>query len=141
MLKEMEVIDAVCTYLDSKRPKYEISRRVNSVFERGTDILARSPRTMTRISVEAKGQTTSKQTSRKGTEFSPNQKEDHFGRALVKSCQAIQRGEVGAIALPSDEKDRELVESTRTALTRLAILVFLVSKDSKVRLEVGRLPP
>lgn len=97
LLKEMQVIDAVCAFLTTRH--FRVISRVQTVYQHGTDIVAESPRTHPRLAIEAKGQTTSRKTRRIGKEFTANQKEDHLGRALVKSLQAITAGQAAATAL------------------------------------------
>jgi hypothetical protein len=138
MLREMDVINAVCSYLQNLG--YVIISKVESVQDHGIVIVAKSPRTKTRISIEAKGQTSSKsETKRYGREFTREQKRDHLGKALLKSCEFIQRNEPVAIALPDDAVDQQLIGSITDAMSRLGITVFFVDNQGKVRV-LGKLP-
>ncbi len=67
MLKEMEVIQAVVDYLLQKN--FGLKQKVTSVYQHGPDIVAITPRNHVDVTIEAKGQTTSKMTSRRGKEF------------------------------------------------------------------------
>ncbi len=138
MLGEMDVIDSVTSYLKTKG--YLITSKVESVDEHGIDVVAMSGRTKVKLNVEAKGQTSSKsETKRFGKEFTRNQKRDHLGKALLKSCECIHKHEAAAIALPDDTVDHELIDSIRGAIERLGIVVFLVDEMGAVRV-VGNLP-
>jgi len=139
LLREMDVIRSVARYLrDEKR--YDVEA-VESVYERGPDIIARSPKLKHELAIEAKGQTSSKSDSNRfGKEFNKNQKEDHLGRALVKALQFVSKGKITGIALPSDETDVALVNSIKPALERLGVVVFLVRMDKTVEIGVGKLP-
>ena len=95
-----------------------------------------------RLSIEAKGQTSSfPHTRRHGTEFSASQKQNHLGEALVAVLAPRQPGGTWGIALPGDSYDVELVERLREALDRLGVLVFLVNPDTlDVCVASGKLP-
>jgi|SRR6267143_94641 len=72
-LKEMEVIEAVRIYLETKG--FNINRVVHDTTEHGTDIVAASPSGKLIIKIEAKGQTSSDESSKRfGKEFNKNQK-------------------------------------------------------------------
>ena len=138
LLGEMTVIESVGDYLETLG--YVVTSKVGSVSEHGVDIVAQAPRTKVRLNVEAKGQTSSKsETNRFGKEFTRNQKRDHLGKALLKSCEFVQKDEAAAIALPNDAVDRQLIDSITTAIDRLGIAVFLVDARGTVSV-VGKLP-
>jgi hypothetical protein len=140
LLGEMDVIQSVVEYLESEK-RYTIEKVVRSVIDRGTDIIVNSPKLKALLMIEAKGQTSSKKyTSRFGDEFSKNQKEDHLGRALLRSLQYISQGKMAGIALPADNEDIGLVQSLKPALERLGAIVFLVKQDKTVDVTVGKLP-
>jgi|GEM_PF-1732062 hypothetical protein len=134
----MQVIGAVCSFLEKRG--FEDIDAVKSVYEKKADICAKSPETKSIIKVEAKGQTTSKETARKGQEFDQSQKQDHLGRALLKALQYLDEGAMAAIALPNDDYDLKLVNSIKKSLMKLGVIVFLVSKDGSVHIETGELP-
>ena len=142
LLKEMDVIRSVCKYLKTEK-QYKIESSVENVYDHDVDIVATSPKLKIRLCVEAKGQTSSKTKSRRfGNEFNPNQKKDHFAKALLKSCQYLSedKGQVAGIALPDDTVDRELVDSIIGVLEQLGISIFLVKKNKTVRMTIGNLP-
>jgi hypothetical protein len=71
MLSESDVISAVCQYLKSQG--FQITRALSEI-ERGIDIEAITPDGKTKISIEAKGETSSKSTTaRFGKPFNSNQ--------------------------------------------------------------------
>ena len=137
-LGEMEVVEAVRSYLETKGSK--INRVVRNTTERGADIVATSPSENVIIKVEAKGQTSSDQGSKRfGKEFDKNQKEDHLGRALVKCLGYLDEGFGAGIALPEDDYNKRLVDGIKKSLGTLGLLVFFVSKNSGVSV-IGDLP-
>jgi hypothetical protein len=138
LLGEMDIVRCVTAFLETKQ--YSITSKVRSVSDHGDDIVAVSPLTKVRLTVEAKGQTSTKSWSNRfGKEFDRNQKRDHLGKALLKSCEHIDRNETAAIALPDDRVNRELIDSIVGAISRLGIVVFLVDQEGAVRV-VGNLP-
>ena len=62
-IKEMEVVEAVRKYLETKG--FKINRVVADITERGTDIVATSPSQKMIIKIEAKGQTSSDKRSKR----------------------------------------------------------------------------
>jgi hypothetical protein len=136
----MDIIQYVSAYLEHTRI-YEIKSKVRSVDDHGVDIVAVSPKTKVRLNVEAKGQTSTKNWSNRfGKEFDRNQKRDHLGKALLKCCEYIEKNEAAAIALPRDSVNKELIDSIRSTIRRLGIVVFLVDQKGIVQLAVGNLP-
>ena len=136
-LGEMEVVEAVRSYLETK--SFKINRVVRNTTERGADIVATSPSENVIIKVETKGQTSSDQGSKRfGKEFDKNQKEDRIG-ALVKCLGYLDEGFGAGIALPEDDYNKRLVDGIKKSLGTLGLLVFFVSKNSGVSV-IGDLP-
>ncbi len=136
-LGEMEVVEAVRSYLETKG--FKINRVVRNTTERGADIVATSPSENVIIKVETKGQTSSDQGSKRfGKEFDKNQKEDRLG-ALVKCLGYLDEGFGAGIALPEDDYNKRLVDGIKKSLGTLGLLVFFVSKNSGVSV-IGDLP-
>ena len=136
-LGEMEVVEAVRSYLETKG--FKINRMVRNTTERGADIVATSPSENVIIKAEAKGQTSSDQGSKRfGKEFDKNQKEDRLG-ALVKCLGYLDEGFGAGIALPEDDYNKRLVDGIKKSLGTLGLLVFFVSKNSGVSV-IGDLP-
>jgi hypothetical protein len=139
LMGEMEIIDCVASYLKNEK-HYTIARRVGKTSDRGADMVVVSPKNQVRLSIEAKGQTSSdSRTNRFGQEFDISQKEVHLGKALLKSCQYLEKNEMAGIALPDDTVHRDLVLSISVAIRRLGIIVFLVNEKQAVRV-MGDLP-
>ena len=137
-IKEMEVVEAVRKYLETKG--FKINRVVADITERGTDIVATSPSQKMIIKIEAKGQTSSdKRSKRYGKEFNANQKEDHLGRALLKCLGYLDEGSAAGIALPEDTYNKSLVDKIERSLEILGLVVFFVSKNGVST--IGSLPP
>src|SRR5579864_2278568 len=80
MLTESDVIASVCRFL--KRRNFQITKFCRET-EHGKDILALAPDGKRQVTVEAKGETSSKRhTSRYGKPFNNGQVEDHVSRAV-----------------------------------------------------------
>jgi hypothetical protein len=136
-LKEMEVVQAVRGYLETKG--FKIENAVTHLREKGEDIVASSLR-QERIKIEAKGQTSSDQRSNRfSKEFTPNQKENHLGRALFKCLTYLNEGSHAGIALPEDEYNKRLIEKIKKPLETLGIVIFFVNGKNNVS-TVGKLP-
>ena len=87
MLREGDVIDAVCRCLEARG--YRIDQRL-STEETGIDIIA--SRGSNRILVEAKGATSSRESSsRYGKRFSSSQRKDHVAKELLALAQLRRR--------------------------------------------------
>ena len=105
---EMDVINAVCSYLQSRG--YNIRRRVKKVTDKGNDIEAIAP-DCTELYIEAKGSTSSRKGSeRYGKEFDNNQKTDHVAKAVFKALSYVSGKKLGGIALPDDPEHNEVVK-------------------------------
>ncbi len=133
MITENDVVERVTAYLIRRNWRIVSSA---STSEHGPDIVARSDAGR-EIWVEAKGQTSSKEgTRRYGKEFNRNQKEDSLGRALLKCCQLVSERTdlVVALALPSDDVNSELISRISPALQRLRVISFLVNEDGVVEI-------
>jgi len=131
VITENDVIERVSAYLAQRNWRVESTA---STFEHGPDVIARSD-VGKEIWIEAKGQTSSKEGSRRyGKEFSRSQKEDHLGRALLKCCQYIsERSDlIVAVALPNDDVNSDLITRIGAVLQKLKIVSFLVGGDGSV---------
>ena len=132
-LREMDVIDAVCVYLE--RSGWTVQDRVQKVTQRGPDITAESP-SGHRVLIEAKGGRSSKHGSaRRRKRFDSSQFRDHLANALFKSCEAISSGNGAAIAVPDVIRDQDLVQRIGPVLRKLRISVLMVDEAKGVRVE------
>src|SRR5438874_2060366 len=120
MLTESEVIKAVCVFL--KESGFHVSRSLCET-ERGIDIQALAPDGKTQVSIEAKGETSSKATtSRYGKPFNGGQVLDHVSKALycaARDCSAS----LAAIAFPKNDAHVKCVRKILSSLKRLEIEV------------------
>jgi hypothetical protein len=138
-IKEMDVIECVANYLEVKK-HFTIMSKVNATQEHGVDLIAVSPGGRIKLYIEAKGQTSSDpRTKRYGKEFNENQKKVHLGKALLNTCQCLEKGEMAGIALPDDKINCKLIDSIGDTINRLGIIVFLVNKNHSVAVK-GALP-
>ena len=104
--------------------------------QQGEDMIAFAPNGTQRITIEAKGETSSKSTtSRFGKSFDSRQVRTHVSRAFYCAAQHCCGDEFSAIALPKNELHTNCVRNIRPALKRLGIEVFWVNPDLKVEIE------
>lgn len=134
MLTENDVVDAVADLLVGIG--YRIDQRLTTV-ERGVDIDAVQIATGKRLLVEAKGGTSSKETSNRfGKAFTPNQAKSHIAVAFYCVAklrqESLRAGAAVALALPDDKVHRLLIEKISESLRQLKIKVFFVSEDRSV---------
>lgn len=136
MLTENDIVQAVAKYLEG------IGFRIESALstqEHGIDIVAEHPVTKKRVLVEAKGGTSSKIGSKRyGKPFSLNQAKTHvsvafYWAAKLRENFLSQPADVEiALAFPTDDAHRRLVENIYSALSTLGITVFFVDEDRQV---------
>jgi len=112
MLKEPDVINAVCTRLE--KAGYKINHK-SMPNEHGNDIVAKKEGVNKRLVIEAKGATTSKDTSRKGQSFDAAQIRVHVSEAFYKAAHEIPNIKVNGediyscIALPATRTHQRLI--------------------------------
>ncbi len=136
MLDENDVVDAICEYLPSEG--YQVVARKTTT-QQGVDLVAVDS-SGAKLLIEAKGQTSSKRTSKRyGKPFSPSQLLDHTAKALYAAaklrCQ--YRNQQVALAFPDHPPIRKLVIPVKQALAKLAIDVLWVSNDGSVSWETS----
>ncbi|MFL8712588.1 hypothetical protein Q3304_17590 [Clostridioides sp. GD02377] len=121
MITENEVVDCVVSYLE--KIGFSIESRCNTM-EKGIDIVAQ--KNNRKLLIEAKGATTSKDTSRKGHPFSSNQINNHVSRAVFKALQMKEYEEdaVVAIALPYTKTHVRVTKTVEKTLKSLEILTI-----------------
>lgn len=136
MLFESDVIDAVCAFL--QRGGYDIRQKLGPT-ERGDDIIAVKPGAESfELRVEAKGETSSKSTTRRyGKPFGSAQIRVHVAEALYKAATVVSTPSEhvdtrAGIALPSTQKHRRLIAQIEPVLRDLEIAVFFASEDGAV---------
>lgn len=134
MLKEPEVIDAVCLELISRG--YHIEQKLGPR-QTGDDIIAvRYEPVPRKLFLEAKGETSSQPaTNRYGRPFNSAQVRVHVAQAFYKAAEVLSREqsdiEVRAgIALPSTDRHRALVAKIQPVLDQLDIATFWVHEKS-----------
>ncbi len=137
MLFEHQVVLAVARWLEYQG--YEVHQALTES-EKGDDIVATAPDRRFRLFVEAKGESSSRDsTSRYGKPFSANQVKIHVAVALCRAAQMLENASDlpvrAAMAFPSNDDHRRVVSRIRGALTTLGVEVFWVSDDGTVSLE------
>jgi len=130
MLTENEVIAIVICHLEKSGYK-KIS--TSNTVQQGHDIVATKGNS--HIYIEAKGETSSKaNTNRFGKGFDSSQTKDHVAKAIYKAIETKSdhpQGIVG-IALPDNQRQRDLVNRVLPSLKDLGIVVFFANEDGKV---------
>ena len=133
MLTESEVIAGVCTFLKSNR--FRVTRFLSET-ERGIDIQALIPDGKRHVSIEAKGETSSKVGSgRFGRAFDSGQAWDHVSKAFYCAARDNSIGLISGIALSKNERHAKFVQKILPALKKLRIEVFWVLPNRKVEIE------
>jgi Holliday junction resolvase-like predicted endonuclease len=129
---ENDIIEAVVNKL--KHSGFDIISTCNTN-EHGIDIIAKKGKL--ELYVEAKGGTTSKETSRSGKPFTRNQVHTHISVALYtvmklfskyKDCNNVLIG----IALPFEKNHIDFIKAINNALHMLSIIVFWVKEDGVI---------
>lgn len=134
MLTEHDVVQAVAaTWAEGG---YRVERTCTTM-QQGIDIEAVHLKSGSRLLVEARDDTSSKQTTKRyGKGFTRAQAHNHVARAFYTAAKAMQ-SEGGnntriALALPDDDNHRALVKNISSALESLRIAVLLVKADGRV---------
>jgi hypothetical protein len=133
MLTESEVIAATSLFLKSK--DFRITQSLLET-EHGVDIEAVAPDGKTKISIEAKGETSSKQsTTRFGKPFDSQQVFDHVAKAFYCAARDNSMGLLAGVALPKNELHIACVQKILPAFKKLGVEVFWVSAEGLVQTE------
>lgn len=133
-LFEDEVVTAVRSHLQEEG--YRIESYAEAT-ERGDDIIAESPNGEVKLYIEAKGGTSSRESSKRyGEPFTRNQVKDHVAKAFYRAAKMREnRGgsetKVG-VAFPKNEDHKEMVGEIESALSDLEIEVFWVDGETQV---------
>lgn len=136
LLNENQVIKAVVSFLQAHRFQ---GIRTSTTHQHGVDIKAGFPDGNGELWIEAKGATSSKPgTSRFELGFSGSQSRDHMANAVYTALRYVslpssERPRLSGIALPVEQR-ATLVEPVLPVLSRLGVVVFLVSKDRTVEI-------
>jgi len=133
MLTESEVIASVCRFL--KKNRFRVTRFLSET-ERGIDIQALTPDGKQHVSIEAKGETSSKAGSgRFGKAFDSGQAWDHVSKAFYCAARDCSIGLISGNALPKNERHVKFVQKILPALKQLRIEVFWVLPNKRVETE------
>nr|WP_300002756.1 hypothetical protein [Tissierella sp.] len=129
MLTQNEIIDKVISKLEELGFEIESSCYIN---ERGIDIVAAKGNR--KILIEAKGGTSSKKNKDEDIPFNRNQARTHISAAIFKSLQMKEEheDELVAIALPYERHHFEFMESIKTSLKELEIVIFWCDKENVI---------
>jgi len=133
MLYESHVIGAVCSFLEQKG--FRITQRLLAT-QRGEDIKGFSPDGKTKISIEARGETSSVSSSaRYGKAFDSGQVLDHVSKAVYKAALHFSTETMAGVAFPKNPAHLDCVNRILPALKRLDIEVFWVRPEGGVETE------
>ena len=130
MLYEDDIVDAVCAHL--RRNKFTVIQKL-SAKERGDDIIATGRGRISKLHIEAKGETSSRRGSgRYGSPFRGFQIQDHVANAFFRAAKMAIDGRVGGMALPKNTAHEQCVATIQHAIDALGIIVFWVAPDRSV---------
>jgi len=133
MLYESQIIDAVCSFLEQNG--FRIPQRLSAT-QRGEDIKGLAPDGKTKISIEAKGETSSISSSKRyGKAFDSRQVWDVVSKAVYKAALHFSTETMAGIAFPNSRSHVDCVKRILPALKRLDIEVFWVSPAGEVKTE------
>lgn len=132
MLTENQVIESVKKHLINELEYDKNKIETVDTYSKGYDIIAE--KNGQKLIIEAKGQTSSKKSNRKGQEFTHAQKKTHVAMAMYKTMQTLEKEKnckVG-IAFPNDTAHMGIIHRIKPSLDKLNIEIFLVSQEGKV---------
>jgi hypothetical protein len=133
VLTESEVIAATCRFLASKG--FHITRYLCET-EHGVDIEGVAPDGKANVSIEAKGETSSKPaTARFGKPFDSKQVFDHVSKAFYCAARDSSKRFMAGVALPRNDAHVKCVQKILPALRKLGIEVFWALPDGNVEIE------
>ena len=135
MLSENDVIQAVCNFL--KYHGYRVTSRTTTK-QHGVDIVAHHEETGNQFFIEAKGQTSSKEnTKRFGKPFNSAQVKVHVAEAFYQVTSLLRKDLIGsrriAMAFPETSIHKRYLDRIRPAICHLGIEVLLVDTNQRVR--------
>jgi hypothetical protein len=135
MLTENELVQTLAEYL--RQNGYRIDKQLTTL-EQGIDLDATHIASGQRLVVEAKGGTSSKEsTARFGKPFSQNQAKSHVSVAFYCAARMSQKYAPQAVqvalAFPDDKNHQGFVEAISSALKKLEITVYFVDQNRQVR--------
>lgn len=135
MITENEVIDMVIEELRDLDFNIISSCDTNT---KGIDIVAE--KNNRKILIEAKGGTTSKESAKEGRPFDRNQAKTHISVAIFKLLQLKEknRDTLLAMALPYERHHYEFIDSIKTSMKELEIIIFWCDKE-KVKIQGSNL--
>lgn len=133
MLTESEIVAAVCRHL--KKHGWTIVSICNEL-QRGDDIRAEHRDSGRTALIEAKGETSSKASSRRhGKPFNSAQVSSHVSRAFYRAARTVGSEQLSAMALPRTELHIDRVRRIKHALSQLNLEVFWVDPQRRVTRE------
>jgi hypothetical protein len=133
-LFEDEVVNAVRDHLESEGYRIESYAKAT---EHGDDIVAESADGEVQLYIEAKGETSSREGSKRyGKPFTRNQVKDHVAKAFYRAAK-MRENRSGSetmvgVAFPKNQDHEEMVGEIENALSDLEIEVFWVDSETQV---------
>lgn len=135
MLTENDIVCSVCRFLRASGYTREACCNTRQT---GDDLVVISPDVEGRISIEAKGATSARETSKRfGTPFDSGQVRVHVAEAVAKAVEVVSRGEGwhAGIALPDNEFHRRELAKSKPALVDLGVVFFQAGDGGSVSAE------
>ena len=131
MLNENDIINRLQSYF---KKNYKI-KKFSKTNERGVDLIVENIDSGIQMLIEVKGETSSKpNSSRYGKPFSNSQVRTHIAEAVLTALKVVSNVENGnhvlaGIALPDTELHIRHIKKVRSALKKLKVKIFWVSKN------------
>jgi hypothetical protein len=138
MLTENDIVRLLKDYLDKNG--YKVQQALTTT-EKGIDIIAVNLQTSERLYIEAKGETSSKDTSNRfGKPFTNNQIKNHIAKAILASIKVLasnisDKNVRVAIALPLTKGHQKEIETIKNILTSWGIKIYLVDIEKTIELK------
>ncbi len=139
LVYHQDVVDAICEFLENH--SFDVEQALTSMHP-GVDIIAaRVDSDETKIYVDVKGETSSKESSSTlGKAFNSAQTKDHVADALYKAAKMLGDVELAedrrvAVAFPKTELHRKFEGPIDHAFQDLGVGVFWVDREMKVDLD------
>lgn len=134
MLREPDVVEAVCNELESRGYKIPQKTPTN---KQGVDIIATKHKIT--LHIEAKGATSSrKNSSRYDKSFTNSQVRTHVAVAFYKAAESLSTKSFkirSGIALPDNAGHRSIVKNIKPILKKLGIAIFWVQESGSIKID------
>lgn len=134
MLDENKIVEILAQHLSKQG--YEIKQQL-STKQKGIDVIAVKDNEC--LMIEAKGETSSKEGSNRfGKPYTASQVFDRVAKGVytaIKTAEESRVNEISCLAFPDSKLFREYLSSVNNSLSKLGVVVFVVSQKEVFKLE------